>query len=350
MARPLRIERAGAWYHITARGNERKSIYRHQKDYLHFCELLGEAVERFRWHLHGYVLMPNHYHLLLETSEANLSASMQWLSVSYSVWFNLRHQRSGHLFQGRFKSIVVDPVGWGLALSRYVHLNPVRISRLGLDKSARAAAHSVAAPAPDPMMVRERIAALRQFPWSSYRAYVGLAQPPPWLQTARVLELAGRSDVGGQKAAYRRYTEEAIREGLEESPWEQLAGQVILGTGKFLRQMRRVLSGDAREQRSLRQLVVRPRWEAVVKGLEAIKGEKWEQFENRHGDWRRDLALYLGRKRCQLKLGELGRLAGGMDYASVAAAVRRLEGRIKREKRLARAAAEVEATLVEANE
>ena len=131
MARPLRIERAGAWYHITARGNERKSIYRHQKDYLRFCELLGEAVDRFRWRLHGYVLMPNHYHLLLETSEANLSASMQWLSVSYSVWFNLRHQRSGHLFQGRFKSIVVDPVGWGLALSRYVHLNPVRISRLG---------------------------------------------------------------------------------------------------------------------------------------------------------------------------------------------------------------------------
>ena len=109
------MERAGAWYHITARGNERRSIYRHQKDYRHFCELLGEAVERFRWRLHAYVLMPNHYHLLVQTSEPNLSASMQWLSVSYSVWFNLKHRRSGHLFQGRFKAIVVDPVDWGLA-------------------------------------------------------------------------------------------------------------------------------------------------------------------------------------------------------------------------------------------
>src|SRR5438552_4120380 len=81
MARPLRIERAGAWYHITARGNERRSIYRHQRDYRHFCELLGDTVERFRWRLHAYVLMPNHYHLLVETSEPNLSASMQWLST-----------------------------------------------------------------------------------------------------------------------------------------------------------------------------------------------------------------------------------------------------------------------------
>src|SRR5947208_13493613 len=170
MARPLRVERAGAWYHITARGNERKAIYRDKRDYQHFCELLAETVERFRWRLHAYVLMPNHYHLLVQTSEPNLSASMQWLSVSYSVWFNLRHRRSGHLFQGRFKAIVVDAAVWGLALSRYVHLNPVRIGRFGLNKSARTAARRGGIAKPEASLVRERIARLRAFAWSSYRA------------------------------------------------------------------------------------------------------------------------------------------------------------------------------------
>src|SRR5262245_24523527 len=91
MARPLRIERAGAWYYITARGNERKPIYREPRDYQRFCELLGEAAERFRWRIHAYVLLPNHFHLLIETLDANLSASMHWLGVSYSMWFNWQH-------------------------------------------------------------------------------------------------------------------------------------------------------------------------------------------------------------------------------------------------------------------
>ena len=106
MARPLRIERPGAWYHLTARGNERQAIFRAPRDYQHFCELLAEAVARFGWRLHAYVLMKNHFHLMVETPKANLSRSMQWLGVAYTVWFNRRHQRSGHLFQGRFKSIV----------------------------------------------------------------------------------------------------------------------------------------------------------------------------------------------------------------------------------------------------
>jgi putative transposase len=137
MARAVRIERAGGWYHVTARGNERRAIYRDPRDRQHFCAVLAETVGTFRLVLHVFVLMDNHYHLLVETPEPNLSRAMQWLNVSYSVWFNRRHGRSGHLFQGRYKAIVVDPVGWGLELSRYVHLNPVRVGRLGLDKRVR---------------------------------------------------------------------------------------------------------------------------------------------------------------------------------------------------------------------
>src|SRR6266498_1999484 len=132
MARPLRLERAGGWYHITARGNERRPVYRDDRDRQHFCELLEEMVSRFQVQLHCFVLMENHYHLLLELRESNLSRALQWLNVSYSVWFNRRHRRSGHLFQGRFKSVVVNREQWGLELSRYVHLNPVRVGRMGL--------------------------------------------------------------------------------------------------------------------------------------------------------------------------------------------------------------------------
>ena len=127
MARPLRIDQAGGWYHLTSRGNERGRIFRDDRDRAHFQELLGELVARFRWRIHSHVLMDNHYHLEAETPETNLSAGMHWLQVSYSVWFNRRHHRVGHLFQGRFKAIVVDPETWGVALSHYIHLNPVRL-------------------------------------------------------------------------------------------------------------------------------------------------------------------------------------------------------------------------------
>jgi len=113
MARALRIQRPGGRYHVTARGNERRAIYREQSDRAHLLELLGELTERFGLRVHAYVLMGNHFHLLVETPEANLSRAMQWLNVSYSVWFNRRHDRVGHLFQGRSKAVVVqDEAAW----------------------------------------------------------------------------------------------------------------------------------------------------------------------------------------------------------------------------------------------
>jgi REP element-mobilizing transposase RayT len=108
MARPLRIEKAGGGYHVTARGNERNSVYREDRDREHFLELLAEMVLRFRVRLHCLVLMDNHYHWLLELSEPNLSRTVQWLNVSYSVWFNRRPGRSGHWLRGRFKSVAVS--------------------------------------------------------------------------------------------------------------------------------------------------------------------------------------------------------------------------------------------------
>lgn len=345
MARPLRIERPGAWYHVTARGNERRPIYVDDGDRRHFCELLGEAVESFELKLHAYVLMDNHFHLLLQTAEANLSRAMQWLNVSYSVWFNRRHDRVGHLFQGRYKAIVLDPLSWGLELSRYVHLNPVRVGKLGLDKTARQRSRVGAVEAPEPAVVRRRIGILRAYEWSSYRAYLGLAKVPAWLQCREVLGWVGGKAERRQREAYREYVESAVRQGMAESPWERLTERVVLGGAKFVRKVGAGLRGDAREQTGLRRLQGRPQLLEVVKVVERIKAENWENFRDRYGDWGRDLVLFLGRKSCGLKLRELGGAAGGIDYVSVSAAVKRFGERAQRDKALGRVLREAQGCL-----
>jgi putative transposase len=337
MARPIRMERPGAWYHVTARGNERRPIYRDATDRRHFCQLLADAVEVFGWKLHAYVLMDNHFHLLVETPEPNLGRGMQWLNVSYSVWFNRRHGRSGHLFQGRYKAVIVDPLGWGLELSRYVHLNPVRIGRQGLDKRARQRDRAGVGDKPDMTLVRERTVALRRYAWSSYRAYLGLAKAPAWLTRERILELGGGRKGQRTREAYREYVESAVRQGLAESPWEKLTAQTVLGGVEFARQIGASLRGDTREQSRWRELRGRPQISEIIKVVEKAKRERWESFRDRYGDWGRDLALYLGKKDFGIKLRELGEAAGGMDYMSVSAAVQRLARRAEKDSALSAA-------------
>src|SRR5438132_11567831 len=126
MARPLRIEYEGALYHLTGRGNERQRIFSGEDDHARFLELVAESLERYAVQLHAFVLMGNHYHLLAQTRRANLGRWMHWLVTSYTVFYNRRHRRIGHLFQGRYKSIVVEADSYLLELSRYIHLNPVR--------------------------------------------------------------------------------------------------------------------------------------------------------------------------------------------------------------------------------
>src|SRR6266436_2370002 len=136
MARSLRVEFEGALYHICARGNKRERIFGGEKDYLLFVQLLRESAERFGVEVHAYVLLPNHFHLLARTRRANLGRWMHWLLVAYSVSFNLRHRSSGHLFQGRYKSFLVDGGEYLLGLSRYIHLNPVRGRVIGVGDPA----------------------------------------------------------------------------------------------------------------------------------------------------------------------------------------------------------------------
>src|SRR5712692_7942277 len=157
MSRPLRLEHPGAVWHITSRGNDRQRIFSDDVDRECFVSLLGRTVDLFRWRLHAFVLMGNHYHLVLETPELTLSRGMRQLNGLYAQAFNRRHKRAGHLYQGRFKAILVEKDSHLLELVRYVVLNPVRA---GLATSAK------------------------DWPWSSYRGTAGLARAPEWLQTA----------------------------------------------------------------------------------------------------------------------------------------------------------------------
>ena len=126
MARPLRIEYDGALYHITSRGNERKAIFRDDEDRKNFLDNLLKVDERFNWICHAYCLMNNHYHLIIETPDGNLSGGMRQLNGIYTQYFNRRHKRAGHIFQGRYKAVLIEKESYLLEVSRYVVLNPVR--------------------------------------------------------------------------------------------------------------------------------------------------------------------------------------------------------------------------------
>lgn len=203
MARPLRIEFPGAVYHVTSRGNARQDIVADDRDRTQWLTLLAHVVDRYGWRCYAYCLMDNHYHLLIETPQPNLSLGMRQLNGRYTQAYNRRHQRVGHLFQGRFTAILVEKEAHLLELCRYVVLNPVR---------ARAVAHP------------------RHWPWSSYRATVGETSAPAWLTTDWILgQFAQR--VGPAQAKYRAFVAEG-RGGPR--PWEQVTGQIYLGSEAFV--------------------------------------------------------------------------------------------------------------------
>jgi hypothetical protein len=279
------------------------------------------------------MLMDNHYHLIAQTEACNLSQAMQWLNVSYSVWFNRRHGRIGHLLAGRFKSVVVEEGAWLLALSVYVHLNPVRVAGLGWGKRDRAMEFDGRAGKPTEELIERRLAVLREHKWSSYPAYAGYQKPADWLVRKEVYQRIGLKD-GSKEAAYRKYVEGQVKQGVSASPWAELKSQLILGTKKFVRQVAKQVSGNRREQPALKRLAHMLSFEDAVRAVEQIKREPWESFRERHGDWGRDLVLYLARQRSGMTLAQLGTSAGGLDYRCVSYAIRRFAKRIKQDRKL----------------
>ena len=352
MARQLRHHFAGGWYHITTRGMWRKEIFETDRDRAHFVELLEGMVERYGVVLHAYVLMHNHYHLLIETPEGNASRALQWLNLSYAAWFNAKHGRSGPVFQARFKSIPVDGEGsWALTCSVYIHLNPVRIRSLGQGKAERArekAGFIQEGPTPD--QVKARLAVLRHHPWSSYHACAGYAPKPEWLTCERLWWHAGQERGIDPKADYRRYIEEYLRQGVEESVFARMRTALAIGGTAFVERLRRKVPKRAAGEtnaRSWRRLLP---FAEVVRAIESVSGERWDDFIGRHGDYGRDLALHIGRLKCGLTLRELGKEAGGMSVAGVAKACERMLEKLKTDRTMQRISAKVMKKLIQNGE
>ena len=217
MARPLRYEAAGAVYHMMARGDGGKNVFEEDKDRYAWTDLLERAHGRFGWRVHAWVLMGNHFHLLLETPEPNLISGMKWMLGVYSQGWNRRRQRCGHVFKGRYKSVVVNGEGahgsYFKIVADYIHLNPVRSGWVGGDTGKR----------------------LRSWRWSSFGAYAG-GKVPVWLETGRVLRAFRLSQDGRGGKAYAGYLEARAKNKkgvVSDEALEQLRRGWYLGEVSF---------------------------------------------------------------------------------------------------------------------
>ena len=312
MARPLRLEFPGALWHVMNRGVERRTIYLDDVDRRVFLRFLARAVRKSRWQLHAYVLMSNHYHLLFQTPEATLSRGMKDLDGDYACYFNKRHSRAGHLFQGRFKSHLVDSDEYMLEVARYVVLNPVRAFM---------------------------VATAGEWPWSSYRATAGLASVPSWLEPGPILDRFHPSDPVLACAEYREYVAAG---GERESPWKSLVAQMLLGGAEFLEEMEakiraRILSREHPvEQRDFRA--------QTLDGIRSALSEVCASDRARSSGLARAAFVVLAERHTTTSNAEAGRCLGITGQAA-GKLLRRSQERLASDASLAGLVAEAEGVL-----
>ena len=239
MARPLRIEFAGGFYHVTTRGDRREDIFLDDADRLAWLALFGQVCQRFNWVCHAWCLMDNHYHVVVETVEGNLAQGMRHLNGVYTQTFNRTHDRVGHVFQGRYKAVIVEKDRYLLELARYVVLNPLR-ARIVKDVAA--------------------------WPWSSYAAMTCTQAAPEWLQTDWIL-----GQFAEQRSRAINLYVDFVRAGVGlPSVWDQLSGQVFLGSEKFIKRMQRLTDKTTIGE------IPRAQRRPLVKPL--------DYYQNKHGD------------------------------------------------------------------
>lgn len=277
MARPLRLEYPGSLFHITVRGNEKRPTFIDDRDRHRFLDLLGEAVRRFDWVITAYVLMSNHYHFVVELTDNTLSRGMKWLNGAYSQWFNHVHDRVGHLFQGRFKSFLIDKETYFREVLRYVILNPVRA---------------------------EMVARPENYEWSSYRATIGQVAAPSWLDVDAALVLFG-NDRGTARVQYQRYVNDGI--GSSRRPWDDLVGQIYLGSDSWVEKVRELIEERPRsnDYPSPQREVQRPAMRAVLSAVSEVMGVPEDRIRTGRGGTPRSLAAWLGCYEANLTNGQV---------------------------------------------
>ncbi len=312
MARPLRVQYPGAVYHVTSRGNERKEIFRSEEDKQEFLRILSTSLHIYKVKLHSYVLMENHFHLHIETPLGNLGEFMRHFNISYTSFYNRKYKRSGHLYQGRYKSILVDKDEYLSIVSRYIHLNPVRIRSI---KSKTG---------------EEKFEYLKEYRWSSLSGYIG-NQKEKIVDYGLVLSEYGGDTAQGRRE-YRKRILRDIAEGLDIKG--DILGQSILGGDKFISWIKeRFIKGAKdRECPGYRELKRYRAEEEIIRVIEKESGEKFNSILNTGHPLRyvsMDILYRIG----GLKGIEIGKIFG-VDYSTVSQGRKRLRERFETDKNL----------------
>lgn len=310
MARPLRIQYPGAFYHITSRGNERKDIFKNDRDRERFLSYLQSATKRYGATIHAYCLLNNHYHLLLQTPRGNLSEILRHINGAYTTYFNVKRDRSGHLLQGRYKAILVEADEYAKELSRYIHLNPARVG-------------AVKKP--------------HEYPWSSYRDYIGERESPEWLKRDFILGMFGKK-LSTAQTRYRQFVQ-AIIGRKQESPLRKALFSTILGSEEFVRTVTAKLSGQKKADRDLP--AIRKLWAQVA--IEDIENEARLAF-SKQANTQRKVSVHLCHRYTGRTLREIGTYFGLSD-SGVTQASRRLEDKMEQDKTLRRKVAGIKGRL-----
>jgi REP element-mobilizing transposase RayT len=299
---------------VICRGNERKRIFLDDVDRNKFLVLLAESVDIYQVKLYAYMLMPNHFHLLLQTIRANLSEFMRRFNICYTGWFNHHHGRCGHLYQGRYKALLIDADNYLLEVSRYVHLNVIRTRPFNT------------------MDCKERWRYVRKYPWSTLPGYLDEKRTVEFVSYEEILSM-----MGGRRAYY-----DFVRDGLQrgiKNPFEQVKYQTILGDDTFVARIKSesLPSGSMREQPSYRGLITEacdP--ETILQHVaEAMKIDKKLLADRLKSGVARGVAAELLYRYSGLTQAEIGVFLGGIDYCSVSQLRRRLKRKMAEDSRIA---------------
>jgi putative transposase len=310
MARPLRIQFPGAYYHVTCRGNERRKIFIDRTDHAIFYERLTRSLEIHNVCLLSYVLMPNHFHLLITTPDANLSEFMRHLNISYTASFNRRHHRAGHLYQGRYKSFLIDADRYLLEVSRYIHLNPVRIDVLSRKSEA------------------EKWEILLKDDTSSLPGFLSVKKRKSFMDYGTILDHFG-GDYPAGRQAYSRFVKSGVT-GRLENPLDMAKGSGIVGGVDFINWVKRKFIKEdhpVREQPTVRELRKEYSPEELIKYFSTLTNAR-DLIRRGKQSTERAMLMELLYRLCRITQPEIGKLVGGIDYSAVSQARKRFQQKL----------------------
>ena len=313
MARPLRIQYPGAVYHITCRGNDRKDIFKDNIDRKKLLEILVHSLMVYKVKLFSYVLMDNHFHLLIETPLGNLSEFMRQFNITYTGYYNRRHKRIGHLYQGRYKSILVDKEAYLSVLSRYIHLNPVKVK--GMLK----------------LPIEERIKKLTRYPWSSLQGYLNGNRRLPFIDYGMVLsEYGGDTEMARKKYKNLLYAELSKDIDIKD----KIIGQSLIGGSEFIEWVKeKFINKDiSNEIPAVKEIHCYNSLEGIMVAIKEVTGKSPDDLKEDKGVYRQ-IAMDLLYRFGGLKGEEIGKIFG-VGYTSVSQERRRLAKKMQKDRKL----------------